>query len=135
MTRETRNQARAALLAVALMLGASVADGAAASMELPVAPTDKEILDAPIEKPPLRYPQAAYEADVEGTVTAEVVLGPDGAVLTVTVLKAEPPGWGFEEAAVEGIKKWRFKPPGRELKFQTIVDFKIPPELRVPPAE
>ena len=135
MIRERHNQARAALLALAFMLGSNVADGAAASTAPPIAPTDKEILDAPIEKPPLRYPQAAYEADVEGTVTADVVLGPDGTVLTVTVLKAEPSGWGFEEAAVEGIKKWRFKPPGRELKFQTIVDFKIPPERRVPPAE
>jgi TonB family protein len=95
-------------------------------------PTDKEILDNPIDRPPLRYPQAAYEADVEGSVVVEVVLAPDGTVRSVTVLKVDPPGWGFEEAAVEGVKRWRFQPSGREVKFKTIVDFKIPPDLSVP---
>ncbi|MBP6011691.1 MAG: energy transducer TonB [Alphaproteobacteria bacterium] len=91
------------------------------------------ILENPISQPPPIYPQAAYEADVEGFVTVEVVLRPDGTVLNATVLKAEPPGWGFEEAALGAVRKWRYMSSGREVRFETIVEFKIPPEFRVPP--
>ncbi|NOT42720.1 MAG: energy transducer TonB [Alphaproteobacteria bacterium] len=119
--------------AVALILGVSSGQSAADAPP-PVALTDKEILESPIEKPPLRYPQAAYEADIEGEVTVEVVLAPDGTVRSANVLKVDPPGWGFEEATLQSVKKWRFKAPGRELKFRTIVTFKIPAEFTEPPA-
>jgi TonB family protein len=77
-------------------------------------------------RPPIEYPAAAYDAGVEGYVRLRVVIAPDGAVTDATVIKADPPGW-FEEAAVNGVKRWRYLPPGREIIAEVQVEFKMPP--------
>jgi protein TonB len=87
-------------------------------------PTEQEIMNNPVEMPPLRFPQAAVDAKVEGWVRLRVTLFPDGRVKDAVVVKAEPPGW-FEEAAMEGVKRWRFKAPGREMSFDLDVEFKM----------
>lgn len=98
----------------------------------PKAPTDKEIIDNPLNKPGPRYPQNAYEAGIEGYVQLEVVIAPDGIVSSAKVLKAEPSGW-FEAAALEAVKQWRYPPAGREIVFKVSIDFQIPPSMRLPP--
>ena len=109
------------------------ADASRAEPQSPAAtfPTDKEIIDNPIDRPGFSYPQAAYEAGIEGVVTLRIVIGADGIVKEATVVKADPPGW-FEEAAVTGIKRWRYKPPGREVISTIVVEFKIPPQMKLP---
>lgn len=123
---------RAFVCAVAVACAANIAQAISVVTPPPPVPTDKEIIDNAIEKTPIRYPQAAYDAEIEGSVTVEIVIGVDGVVKSVTVIKAEPTGWGFEEAAVEAVKKWRYRPAGREIKYTTIIDFEIPPKMRVP---
>jgi protein TonB len=110
-----------------LALGASLANANAPAQASP-GPNDKETLDYPIERPGPDYPDAAADAGIEGFVLLAVVVAPDGVVVDVKVLKAEPPGWGFEEAAVEAVKKWRYKPPGHEVHFQIRVEFTLQPE-------
>ena len=55
------------------------------------------------------YPYKARERGVEGYVAVKVLVGQDGAVRQVNVLKAKPPGM-FEKAVRKAMLDWRFQP-------------------------
>jgi len=72
-------------------------------------PTDK-----PAERitfvPPV-YPATAKWLGVKGRVTLTIDVRADGSVANrPRVVAAHPAGRGFEEAAVEAARRWRFKP-------------------------
>jgi periplasmic protein TonB len=54
------------------------------------------------------YPEAARRARISGTVVLECVIGKDGAVESVKVLKGLP--LGLTESATDAVNQWRFKP-------------------------
>lgn len=54
------------------------------------------------------YPELARAARVGGVVILEALIGEDGAVRSVAVLRAHPL---LETAAVEAVRQWRFTPP------------------------
>lgn len=56
------------------------------------------------------YPEAALRARIEGSVVLEFTIGIDGKATDIKVTKEEPKGFGFGEAAIEAMKKWRFTP-------------------------
>jgi len=56
------------------------------------------------------YPGAARRLGVKGRVTLFAIIGTDGKVGEIEILKATPENRGFEAAAVDGLKKWRYKP-------------------------
>ena len=56
--------------------------------------------------PPV-YPQLAREAGVQGTVILETVIGVDGTVQDVKVLRSIPL---LDAAAVDAVRQWRFTP-------------------------
>jgi protein TonB len=56
--------------------------------------------------PPI-YPDVARAARIEGTVILEAVIGADGAVREVRVLRPAP---FLEDAAIEAVKEWLFTP-------------------------
>lgn len=58
-----------------------------------------------------RYPDSAKRANREAVVTLEFTVDVDGKAVDIKVVK--PVGYGFDEAAVEAIKKWRFTPAKR----------------------
>jgi protein TonB len=58
---------------------------------------------------PLRSPLAKADR-AAGRVTLEVVVGSDGNVRDVVVLKEEPEGYEFGEAATDAVMQWRFEP-------------------------
>ena len=60
-----------------------------------------------------KYPEAARRAQKEGFVTLAFTVGVDGRAADIKVIEEEPKGFGFGEAAVEVIKKWRFVPAKR----------------------
>ena len=64
-------------------------------------------LDAPL---PI-YPNEAWAAGITGDVLVRAVIDATGAVADVEVLKGLP--YGLTEAAVEAIRRWRFKPATR----------------------
>jgi protein TonB len=77
-------------------------------------------LEAPAERitfvPPV-YPRTSKWYGLTGHVTLAVVVRPDGTVANrPRVVAALPSGRGFEEAAVDAVKKWRFSPATREGK-------------------
>ena len=55
-----------------------------------------------------KYPEAARRANREAVVTVEFTVDVDGKATDIKV--ADPKGFGFDEAAIEAIKKWRFTP-------------------------
>lgn len=53
------------------------------------------------------YPEFAREAQIQGTVILHVLVGKDGRVKNVKVIRGVT---GLNDAAVEAIKRWVFKP-------------------------
>jgi protein TonB len=53
------------------------------------------------------YPEKARKAKVEGTVIVHAVVRRDGTVGDVRVVRGVP---GLDDAAVETVRQWRFKP-------------------------
>jgi TonB family protein len=56
------------------------------------------------------YPSEAGARELSGIVTLSLIIGEDGYVREATLLRAEPEGVGFEEAALEAVKQWRYRP-------------------------
>ena len=77
------------------------------------------------QKPPI-YPPAAFAARYTGAVQLEVVVLTDGKVGDVKVLHCSRPKMGFEKAAVDAVKKWRFE-PGRigEVPAEVTLRFRL----------
>ena len=67
--------------------------------------------DPPKPKTPIRpkYPKEAKEAGIEGTVIVQVFVDEKGKVTETKILKGIPNS-GLDEAAIEAIRKTRFKP-------------------------
>ncbi len=61
-----------------------------------------------ISAPAPRYPEAARRARIQGAVILELTIGKDGSVKNVKVLRGLR--LGCTDAAVEAVKKWKFKP-------------------------
>lgn len=58
------------------------------------------------------YPEAAKRANREAVVTVEFTVDVNGRATDIKVVK--PKGFGFDEAAIEAIKKWRFTPAQKD---------------------
>lgn len=54
------------------------------------------------------YPRSALLARRQGTVFLQVLLGKDGSIKEVTVLR--PASTGMTEAAIEAVREWRYEP-------------------------
>jgi TonB family protein len=54
------------------------------------------------------YSDEARKAKFQGTVVLEAIVGTDGNVYEIKVLR--PLGLGLDEKAIEAVKKWKFKP-------------------------
>jgi protein TonB len=57
-----------------------------------------------------RYPEAARRLRIEASVLLQVLVREDGTVGEVSVLRCTRPKIGFEEAALEAVREWRFRP-------------------------
>ncbi|TBV12305.1 energy transducer TonB [Stutzerimonas kirkiae] len=55
------------------------------------------------------YPRQARQAKIEGQVTLELLIRPDGSVASARVLSSKPPRL-FDSAALDAVKKWKFQP-------------------------
>ena len=62
---------------------------------------------------PPTFPIPARERGLSGWVDLQFVVKPDGSVSDVIITGAEPVGL-FEQAAVDAVKKWRYKPVERD---------------------
>jgi protein TonB len=74
------------------------------------------------------YTEAARRARIQGVVIVEAIIDKQGNVTNVRVLKALP--MGLDQAAVDAVKKWRFRPAtlnGRPVNvyFVLTVNFQL----------
>ena len=56
------------------------------------------------------YPPDARSAGIEGQVTVRYDVSVQGTVVNLRVVEAEP-GGVFDQAALEAVAQWRFRPP------------------------
>ncbi len=61
----------------------------------------------PIRQPQVEWPQITSEKPIEGTVVLHVLVGKDGTVKDVRVIKGVP---GMDEAIKEVVRKWVYRP-------------------------
>lgn len=59
-----------------------------------------------------KYPEAARRANREAVVMVEFTVDVDGKATDIKV--TDPKGFGFDEAAIEAVKKWRFTPAKKD---------------------
>jgi protein TonB len=62
---------------------------------------------------PPNFPATALQRRVSGWVDVQFVVKPDGLVSDVIITGAEPVGI-FEQAAVDAVRKWRYRPVERD---------------------
>ncbi|HEY6098746.1 MAG TPA: energy transducer TonB [Anaeromyxobacter sp.] len=67
----------------------------------------------PIQREAPAYPQAVRAIGIEGTVEVALTVLRDGSVGWVRIVRADPRGY-FEQAAAEGVRRWRFQPATQE---------------------
>ena len=67
--------------------------------------------DPPVPLTPIRpkYPEIAQEAGIEGTVFIQAFIDKKGRVIETTIIKGIP-NTGLDEAAIDAIRKTRFRP-------------------------
>ncbi|MHC4992882.1 MAG: energy transducer TonB, partial [Planctomycetota bacterium] len=76
------------------------------------------------------YPELARVTRVEGNVILQAVVRSDGTVGEIRVLRCNRPNLGFEEAAIEAVRQWRYEPArqhGRpvDVYFTVYVEFRL----------
>ncbi|HEC15458.1 MAG TPA: energy transducer TonB [Sedimenticola sp.] len=83
----------------------------------------------PVSRTPPRYPYRAAQRGIEGWVKLSFRITETGAVQDAVVLESQPSGV-FDQAAVQAIYKWKFKPriqDGRpvSVKAVQVLDFRL----------
>jgi len=76
------------------------------------------------------YPALARAARLDCTVILKAVIRADGSVEDIVVLRSSRPSMGFEEAAIQAVRQWRYAPAlqnGRpvEVYLTVSVEFKL----------
>lgn len=85
-----------------------------------------------IHKEAPEYPETARAQSVTGYAIVDCVVKSDGSVSPVSVMRCIPPGdFGFEDAAMAAVKKWKFLPgkvqgPAADVRMTVKVDFRPP---------
>jgi TonB family protein len=87
----------------------------------------------PLEREPPAYPEAVRATGIEGSVEIALTVLRDGRTGWVRVLRATPDGY-FEQAAAEGVRRWRFTPARQdgepvECRMLTRVRFALTDEV------
>jgi len=87
--------------------------------------------DPPVAMSPIRpvYPEIAQEAGIEGVVIVQAFIDEKGRVKETLILKGVP-NTGLDEAAMEAIKKTRFK-PAKQRERSVGVWISIPVNFRL----
>jgi protein TonB len=75
-----------------------------------------------ISTPAPKYPPDAYRAGTSGEVQVEFTVGPDGAVSSARVVRANPPRV-FDREALAAVKRWRFQPVGAPVTTRRTISF------------
>ena len=74
------------------------------------------------------YTPEAREARIRGTIQLEAVVGTDGSVSRIQVVKGL--GYGLDENAVSALSQWTFRPGAKDgkpvnVKIQVLMNFSL----------
>ncbi|HHQ48983.1 MAG TPA: energy transducer TonB, partial [Acidobacteria bacterium] len=73
------------------------------------------------------YPPLARRTKASGEVRLRALVGPDGSVEKVQILKVSRTGVGFEKAAERAVRQWRYRPATkRGVKVRMWIPIRIP---------
>ena len=67
----------------------------------------------PLSRVPPRYPSQAVDSKIEGKVLVEGTITPEGRVVDVHIIAAEPAGV-FDEVTLTAVRQWRYPRRGAE---------------------
>jgi len=89
----------------------------------PPKPVGPKVKFIPYDDPPKpisairpMYPEVAQEAGIEGVVVVQAFIDKKGIVKETVILRGGIPNTGFDEAAIEAIRKTRFRPAKQRNK-------------------
>jgi len=104
----------------------------------PAPPEDDDLIFVAYDKAPeiiggfaelqrhLKYPQLAARADLEGKVFVKVLVGVDGRTEKTEIIMVKPRNAGFEESAMEALRKVKWKPAlQRDKKVRVWISFPV----------
>lgn len=106
-----------------VMLGAPIADAKNTPQE-----SGGESPPRPVRTEAPAYPFQMRRAGIEGSVLVEYIVGADGTVIDVQVVRSNNPS--FDRPALNAVKKWRFQ-PGRKngravnARVQQVITFNL----------
>ncbi|MEN8163135.1 MAG: TonB family protein [Acidobacteriota bacterium] len=84
-----------------------------------------------IDKKTPTYPKMALKMRSEGTVTLEILVGTNGTIEQVKLLNSSRPGVGFEKAAEDAVREWKYKPATKHgVKVRMWIPVRIPFSVR-----
>lgn len=88
--------------------------------------TDEDVI--PLNITPVSYPQRARDLGIQGILEAVIVVGRDGRVESVKILKS--PHTTITKEAKKTILKWRFKPAQNKgipvkVRVKQVIEFKL----------
>ena len=66
-----------------------------------------------VHDPRPNYTSEAMRAKIQGVVTMEAVVMPDGSVGSVSIIRSLDQTFGLDQEAIRTVKKWRFRPGSR----------------------
>ena len=72
-----------------------------------------------------RYTTEAMRARIQGVVTLEVLVGADGTVKDVRVMKSLDRATGLDDQAIKTARQWRFRPAtyqGQPVPYLVIIE-------------
>lgn len=72
-----------------------------------------------------QYPPTAYRRGIQGTVTIEFTIEPNGHTANIHVVNAHPQRI-FNLAAIRAVKQWRFAPPAKSIRVRQTIQFTPP---------
>jgi TonB family protein len=111
------------LLAVSLALGVDTAGTSAASDDRTVVLTSHALREAATFRLEPEYPPTARQFRLSAEVVAELTVGVDGKVESVTITRGHPM---FNSAVSSALKKWSFSPyvvEGHPRKIKSTLSF------------
>jgi TonB family protein len=105
-----RDRARLVLAAVLTLPLISYAPVSAQSQEPIYTSADGVVLPAVVKMVRPEYTRDAMQLGITGSVTLSSIVRTDGHVTDVEVVKSLDPDYGLDQAAVDALKQWEFKP-------------------------
>jgi TonB family protein len=76
----------------------------------------------------IAYPVVARDAQIQGAVEIDVIVSPDGNVISASANSGHP---ALKHPAEENVRRWRFAPANTKISFSIVYEFSLE-EPRLP---